>query len=99
MTVVSTRDKRAAPSGTAEQSAPIAPPRPRRSRRTREYLVFLAFAGPNLLLIALFTYRPLLTNVYYSTLDWNLGSRTATPVGFFSPQARSIPRKVVTSTP
>ncbi len=44
--------------------------------------MFLAFAGPNLVLIALFTYRPLLTNVYYSTLDWNLGSRTATPVGF-----------------
>ena len=35
-------------------------PRRRRPRR-REYLTFLAFAGPNLLMIALFTYRPLLT--------------------------------------
>lgn len=82
MTVLGTRDSRIAPEPTVEPASPSAPPRPRRSRRTREYLIFLAFAGPNLLLIALFTYRPLLSNVYYSTLDWNLGSRTATPVGF-----------------
>ncbi|MHB1489130.1 MAG: carbohydrate ABC transporter permease [Cellulomonas sp.] len=82
MTVVSTREKRTpSPVGSAPH-APTEARRPRRSRRTREYLVFLAFAGPNLVLIALFTYRPLLTNMYYSTLDWNLGSRTATPVGF-----------------
>src|SRR5659263_446536 len=59
---------------------PTAAPRRRRPRR-REYLTFLAFAGPNLLMIALFTYRPLLLNIQYSTLNWNLGSRTATVVG------------------
>jgi sn-glycerol 3-phosphate transport system permease protein len=53
----------------------------RRHPRRREYLTFLAFAGPNLLMIALFTYRPLLLNIQYSTLSWNLGSRTATVVG------------------
>jgi sn-glycerol 3-phosphate transport system permease protein len=47
----------------------------------REYFWFLALAGPNLLLIALFTYRPLLLNTYYSTLNWTLGARVATPVG------------------
>jgi len=43
--------------------------------------VFLAFATPNLLLIVLFTYRPLLSNIYYSTLNWTLGAKVATPVG------------------
>lgn len=50
-------------------------------RNRREYLVFLAFATPNLLLIIFFTYRPLLSNIYYSTLNWTLGSPYATPVG------------------
>lgn len=36
---------------------------------------------PNILLIIAFTYRPLLTNMYYSTLDWTLGSLEATPIG------------------
>ncbi|RAN77672.1 glycerol-3-phosphate ABC transporter permease [Bacillus sp. SRB_336] len=39
-------------------------------------------ALPNLLLIAFFTYRPLFVNMYYSTLDWTLGSMQATVVGF-----------------
>jgi sn-glycerol 3-phosphate transport system permease protein len=67
------------------------------SRRRREALVFLAFAVPNLALIAVFTYRPLFLNIYYSTLDWTLGSPTATPVGlanyqefFSSPDARQV---------
>jgi sn-glycerol 3-phosphate transport system permease protein len=51
------------------------------ARNRRDFFVFLAFALPNLLLIAAFTYRPLLSNVYYSTLDWTLGSPTATPIG------------------
>lgn len=44
-------------------------------------MVFLLFAGPNLALIALFTYRPLMANLHYSTLDWRLGANTATSVG------------------
>ncbi|MDQ0709647.1 sn-glycerol 3-phosphate transport system permease protein [Arthrobacter woluwensis] len=51
-------------------------------RRRRDFLVFLAFAAPNLLLIGVFTYLPLLNNIYYSTLDWTLGSAEATVVGF-----------------
>jgi sn-glycerol 3-phosphate transport system permease protein len=51
-------------------------------RNRRDYLVFLAFAAPNLLLIAAFTYRPLFSNMYYSTLNWTLGAPVATPVGF-----------------
>ncbi|WP_422117687.1 carbohydrate ABC transporter permease [Brachybacterium sp. UNK5269] len=70
----------------APDAAP-APPRPpvrrrRMTRRTRrDALVFLAFAAPNLVLIAMFTYRPLILNIQYSMLDWTLGSRTATFIG------------------
>jgi sn-glycerol 3-phosphate transport system permease protein len=57
--------------------------RPRWSGRTRrDFLVFLALALPNLALIAVFTYLPLINNIYYSTLDWTLGSASATVVGF-----------------
>ncbi|MCP2324188.1 sn-glycerol 3-phosphate transport system permease protein [Hamadaea flava] len=55
--------------------------RGRRRRASREAAIFLAFALPNLALIAVFTYRPLLLNMYYSTLDWTLGAPTARPVG------------------
>lgn len=47
----------------------------------REYLTFLAFAVPNLILIAVFVYRPLGLNVYYSLLDWDLGSASARVIG------------------
>lgn len=47
----------------------------------REWLIFLAFVAPNVALIAVFTYRPLFQNIYYSTLNWTLGSKFATPVG------------------
>jgi len=50
-------------------------------RARRDAWVFLALALPNLLLIAFFTYRPLFVNMYYSTLDWTLGSMDATVVG------------------
>ncbi|WP_222268588.1 carbohydrate ABC transporter permease [Modestobacter marinus] len=66
-------------------------------RNRRDYLVFLAFAAPNLLLIALFTYRPLFSNIYYSTLNWTLGAPVATPVGlgnyvefFTSPRTQGV---------
>jgi sn-glycerol 3-phosphate transport system permease protein len=60
--------------------------RPARARRLtprnrRDALVFLALAMPNLFLIAFFTYRPLIANMYYSTLDWTLGSADAVVVG------------------
>jgi sn-glycerol 3-phosphate transport system permease protein len=51
------------------------------ARSRRDFLVFLAMALPNLVLIAVFTYRPLFSNMYYSTLDWTLGSPSATVVG------------------
>lgn len=77
--------------------------KPQRSRRRpsprtmREYLIFLAFVAPNLLLIGAFTYRPLIANMQYSTLNWTLGSPSATKVGlenyvrfFTGPDARTV---------
>ena len=74
----------------ADRSVPTTPrPAARRSSRRgagrrawRDYLVFLLFVGPNVLLIAAFVYRPLIVNIYYSTLDWTLGSPTARQIGF-----------------
>jgi sn-glycerol 3-phosphate transport system permease protein len=64
------------------QAATATPRRPRWSGRARrDFFVFLALALPNLALIAVFTYLPLLNNIYYSTLDWTLGSASATVVG------------------
>ncbi|MGD7705874.1 carbohydrate ABC transporter permease [Microlunatus sp. Y2014] len=50
-------------------------------RTRREWWVFVLFALPNLALITTFTYVPLFTNVYYSTLNLTIGSATAVSVG------------------
>lgn len=51
-------------------------------RNRRDAGIFLLMALPNLILIAAFTYRPLIVNLQYSTLNWTLGSRTAKKIGF-----------------
>lgn len=50
-------------------------------RLAREWALFLAMVLPNIALLIAFVYRPLFTNVYYSTLDWTLGAPNATGVG------------------
>ncbi|WP_423182049.1 carbohydrate ABC transporter permease [Arthrobacter sp. NyZ413] len=67
----------------AQQAAASLPQRRSRwtGRTRRDFFVFLALALPNLILIAVFTYWPLINNVYYSTLDWTLGATSATVVG------------------
>ena len=55
--------------------------RARRRRLSKNWSLFLLFAGPNILLILAFIYYPLISNMYYSTLDWRLGSATANSVG------------------
>lgn len=75
-----------AKSGQAPTDEP--PSRPEQVRATRfgprerrDALVFVAFAAPNVLLILAFTYRPVLVNLYYSTLNWTTGAANATFVG------------------
>ncbi|MFI9487484.1 carbohydrate ABC transporter permease [Promicromonospora sp. NPDC052451] len=59
-------------------------PRPGRlgARRRRTALLWaVLLAGPNLALLLVFVYRPLVESLYLSTLQWNLGSPTARFVG------------------
>ena len=51
-------------------------------REWREWLLFVALAGPNLLLFAIFNYRPLLYNAYLSFYEWDFLSPVKIPVGF-----------------
>lgn len=53
----------------------------RRRRQRRNLLWFLLLAGPNIALLLVFVYRPLLLSFYYSTLQWNMGSAAARFVG------------------
>lgn len=53
----------------------------RRRRTSANWLLFALLAGPNIALLLVFTYKPLLQSLYYSTLQWNIGSAIARPVG------------------
>ncbi|SDE88935.1 carbohydrate ABC transporter membrane protein 1, CUT1 family (TC 3.A.1.1.-) [Blastococcus fimeti] len=70
-----------APTGTAPAPSPRPPARPR-ERRGRGLLVAGAFLVPNLVLLGVFTYRPLIDNIRLSFTDWNISSPTATYIGF-----------------
>ena len=75
------------PVGRADLRPPADHPPPARAaalgaRRRRTALRWAtAAAGPNVLLILVFVYRPLLQSLYLSTLQWNLGSPSARFVG------------------
>ncbi|MCG7285042.1 sugar ABC transporter permease [Cellulomonas sp. ACRRI] len=66
-------------------AAPARAPRHRgalQSRRRRSALLwFLLLAGPNVALLLVFVYRPLIQSFYLSTLQWNLGSPVARSIG------------------
>lgn len=66
-------------------AAPPGAPRQRgalQSRRRRSALIwFLLLAGPNVALLLVFVYRPLIQSFYLSTLQWNLGSPVARQIG------------------
>jgi multiple sugar transport system permease protein/sn-glycerol 3-phosphate transport system permease protein len=48
-----------------------APAPSRLQREWREWLLFVALAGPNLLLFIIFNYRPLFYNAYLSLYEWD----------------------------
>ncbi|HIW95046.1 MAG TPA: sugar ABC transporter permease [Candidatus Corynebacterium gallistercoris] len=50
--------------------------------RRREALLAVALLAPNLILLAIFTYRPLLDNIRLSFFDWNISSPKATFIGW-----------------
>jgi len=58
-------------------------PAPRRAdRRWGEWLLASALLLPNLALLAVFTYRPLVDNIRLSFTDWNISAPVARAVGF-----------------
>jgi sn-glycerol 3-phosphate transport system permease protein len=80
----------AAAPGTAVASVPPAgtpaPPAGKATgnppgNRGRDLLIAAAFLLPNLVLLAVFTYRPLLDNIRLSFTSWNISSPTATFIG------------------
>ncbi|WP_329173833.1 carbohydrate ABC transporter permease [Streptomyces sp. NBC_01477] len=50
-------------------------------RKRRDHLLFLAFAAPNMLLLLLFAYWPVVYNAYLSFTDWDMISATKGFVG------------------
>ncbi|UZN03228.1 carbohydrate ABC transporter permease [Cellulomonas sp. S1-8] len=74
----------APPAGAGPTSPPGPPSRPgsaARTRRRRALGWFALLAGPNVLLLVLFVYKPLVESFYLSTMQWNLGSPVARFVG------------------
>ncbi len=68
-------------SGTDREAQTLHRSRLGARRRRRNLLWALLLAGPNVVLLLVFVYRPLLQSFYLSTLQWNLGSPVARPVG------------------
>ncbi|MGB3371618.1 MAG: sugar ABC transporter permease, partial [Rhodococcus sp. (in: high G+C Gram-positive bacteria)] len=68
-------------STTTERVLPTAGRRSFFGRPWSDYALFLILLGPNLALLAVFTYRPLVENFQFSFYDWNLSSPTSTFVG------------------
>ncbi|WP_104116526.1 carbohydrate ABC transporter permease [Arthrobacter sp. B1805] len=71
----------APPSSPGRGPSGTAPARRRRRTPWKSWMLFLLFAGPNMALLVIFTYKPLMQSLYYSTLQWNIGSPVAMPVG------------------
>jgi len=59
----------------------VGPPPRRSSGRAWEWSLAALLLLPNLVLLIVFTYRPLLDNIRLSFTDWNVSSPIANPVG------------------
>ncbi|WP_425582830.1 carbohydrate ABC transporter permease [Terrabacter ginsenosidimutans] len=59
----------------------MGPPPRRSSGRAWEWSLAALLLLPNLILLIVFTYRPLLDNIRLSFTDWNISSPVANPVG------------------
>ncbi|SDB95787.1 sn-glycerol 3-phosphate transport system permease protein [Raineyella antarctica] len=59
----------------------LEPPKRRQAYSAREVALASALILPNLVLLIVFTYRPLLDNIRLSFFDWNISSPRATFIG------------------
>ena len=71
----------ARPAHTENPSDSAALVRKAARNRHKEWLLAAALLAPNLILLAVFTYRPLLDNIRLSFFNWNISSPTSTFVG------------------
>ncbi|WP_218007278.1 carbohydrate ABC transporter permease [Nocardia otitidiscaviarum] len=53
-----------------------------RGRPWSDYALFVVLVAPNLILLSVFVYRPLLDNIRLSFFDWNISDTTAIFIGF-----------------
>lgn len=70
-------------------------------RPWRDYALFALLVGPNLALLILFTYRPLVDNIRLSFFDWNIADPKATFIGLSNYRewfGRSDTWQIVTNT-
>lgn len=77
------------PLSPASDTTDAAPPSPAPARRrpqlggaAGEKLLFLALVLPNLALLGVFVYRPLIDNIRLSFFDWNISSPESTFIGW-----------------
>lgn len=77
MTTTSTHE----PATRARPPEPVGPPPKRSGRNWREWLLAIGLLVPNLLLLVLFTYRPLLDNIRLSFTDYNISAPFANYIG------------------
>ncbi len=54
----------------------------KRQKRRREAMAFAALAGPNLILLGLFTFRPMLYSLWVSLTSWKLPGKVREFIGF-----------------
>ncbi|WP_405134138.1 carbohydrate ABC transporter permease [Nocardia sp. NBC_01388] len=64
-----------------ERVLPQPPGRGWRGRPWQDYALFTVLVAPNLVLLSVFVYRPLIDNIRLSFFDWNISDTTATFVG------------------
>ncbi|WP_330184172.1 sugar ABC transporter permease [Nocardia sp. NBC_01503] len=64
-----------------ERVLPQPPGRGWRSRPWQDYALFFVLVAPNLVLLSVFVYRPLIDNIRLSFFDWNISDTTSTFVG------------------
>ncbi|WP_439956052.1 carbohydrate ABC transporter permease [Nocardia yamanashiensis] len=65
-----------------ERVLPQPPGRGWRKRPWPDYALFTVLVLPNLILLSVFVYRPLLDNIRLSFFDWNISDTESTFVGF-----------------
>ncbi|MBT9275492.1 sugar ABC transporter permease [Phycicoccus sp. MAQZ13P-2] len=81
MPPTSTTQPDVARGGTTGPPEPVGPPPRRSSGRAWEWSLAALLLAPNLVLLVVFTYRPLLDNIRLSFTDWNISAPVANPVG------------------